>query len=204
MVKFPSSAIIAEANKVLEPYFLALGKVAHAWNLMHEELAQMFCYVARMDNSMGLSIWHALRSDKSQRDLLEHATQAAARDEDWAEDFPKAATDIKWLLSEVQKLSDKRNDAIHAPCHVALGEGEFEIQPVTFFRNPRAKKLYKKDILTEFEWYEASATALRRYAHQISAALLLHDKTAWPERPLLPTLGQEGNRTQQRPQKNEQ
>jgi hypothetical protein len=65
MAKLPTSEEVEAAEKALEPYKLALGKVAHAWNHMQEQLGRLFCMVSGLDDSMGMSIWHALKSGRN-------------------------------------------------------------------------------------------------------------------------------------------
>jgi hypothetical protein len=193
MAKLPSNEEIEAAVTALEPYQLALGKVAHAWNHMQENLGMLFCGLSGLDDTMGLGIWHALKSDRSQRDLLEAAILAASLGEDFNSDFPTAKEDIEWLLKKVNALADGRNSAIHAPIF-SLTSGEAEIRPLTIYRNPNAAKLLGKDILAEFEWYEAYFVAIRKYAAAICLALASrHPATLtslgpWPDRPLLPTV----------------
>ena len=140
-----------------------------------------------------MTIWHKLKSDRSQRDILEGAIKAAASAPDWADEHPGALDGVTYLLTETQSLSDKRNDAIHAPCHVLPGATEFEIAPISFFGNPRAQKLVRKDILSEFDWYERWADALKWHATEVRFALDSNIRT-WPEKPSRPNRGQAGSR----------
>jgi hypothetical protein len=59
-----------------------------------------------------------------------------------------------YLTNETNKLAERRNDAIHAPCNALPGFHDFDIKPISFFRNPRARALTGKDILSEFACYE--------------------------------------------------
>lgn len=189
MAKLPDTDEIDLATKAFEPYFMALGKVAHAWNHLHEELGRLFCLVTGLDNSMGMSIWHALKSDRGQRDLLSAAMAAATSDEDWTGRFPKAEDGVRWVLKETNKLANQRNDAIHAPCSVIYGDGGFEIFAFSFSGNPKAKNLRDKDILMEFLWYESSADTIKHHVREIQFALS-DPRVRWPENPLMPTQGQ--------------
>jgi len=184
---------MANIENLLDPYFLALGRVAHSWNHLHEELGKVFCALTRVDLESGMAIWHALKSDRSQRDILVGALIQKAEDEDWVERHPGAKEGLLDLISETNKLAERRNTAVHAPCNIVIAEGEFQIIPITFFRNDKAKKLVGKDILKEFRWYEQFADALREHATDCRRALDLTNGT-WPKKPLMPTLGQEGRR----------
>lgn len=187
MARLPSIEDVEAADKALQPYYSALGKVAHAWNHLHEELGKVFCAATQLDLSIGMAVWHSLKSDRSQREILEGAIIRAAQSEDWMEAHPGAVEGIQYLLKKVNQLAGYRNDAIHAPC-IVNWRGDFEITPLTFFGNDKARRLMGKDILVEFEWYEKTAGALR--SHASACRFALDAGSAWPEKPLLPTVGQ--------------
>lgn len=189
MSKLPSAEEINAITKALQSYFIALGRVAHSWNHLHEELGKVFCAVAGLDLSVGMAIWHKLRSDFSQREILQGAITAKVSDTDWDLAHPGALNGVTFLLTETQSLSDKRNDAIHAPCHVLPGATEFEITPISYFGNPRARKLIGKDILSEFDWYERWANAIKSHATEVRLAIDSGTHT-WPKKPDRPTRGQ--------------
>ncbi len=197
MARAPTKKESEVGSKALEPYLLALGKVAHSWNHMQEQLGILFCRVAGLDDIMGMAIWHALRSDRSQRDLLQAAIDATEYFSDWTLDFPKAREDISWTLKKVNALGDGRNSAIHAPV-LNFTRGVAGLRPFIFTGNPNAEKLQGKDILAEFEWYEAYFTVIMRYAIDIERALLRRrapdEPRSWPDRPLLPTVKQKSGR----------
>ncbi len=189
MVKLPAEEVDA-ITAALEPYFSLLGRVAHSWNHLHEELGKLFCSVSGLELHHGMAIWHKLKSDRSQRDILKGAISARAQEEDWIKHRPNVEEAIVDLLNEVNTLADRRNNAIHAPCSVAIhgNSKDFEIMPVTFFGNDKAKRLFGKDILEEFRWYERSANALKAYT--TSCRLAVDAQLIQPQKPLMPTRGQ--------------
>jgi hypothetical protein len=185
MVKLPTNEEIDAATAAFEPYFAALGQVAHAWNHLQEEFAELFCSVTGLGNSMGLAIWHSLRSDRAQREMVRAAIRAAAADEGWTEKFPQARQDVEWALDEANRIAERRNRAIHAPCSVAVGVEDFEIVPWAFSGNRLAKKLVGKDVLQEFKWYEESAKTLKQYIRE-AHVVLFNGRTPWPDKPQMP------------------
>ena len=187
MAKLPTTEEIDAATAAFDPYYSAVGKVVHAWNHLQDEFAELFCIVSGLNHSVGLAIWHAVQSDRGQREMLRAAVYAACADEEWAKKFPSAKEGIDWLLNEANKVADRRNDAIHAPCSVTIGTGDFEIIPFSFLGNPRAKKLHTKDILAEFSWYARSASVLKQYAVDVEAALS-STRRPWPDKPRMPIL----------------
>lgn len=184
MPLLPTKEEIEATNEILKPYFLALGRVAHSWNHLHEELGKVFCALTGLDLSIGMAIWHSLKSDRSQRDILEGALNSAACSSEWTERFPSAKKGVLYLLNEINNLADRRNNAIHAPCTII--PGDIEIVPLTFFGNERARRLHGKDILEEFTWYEKSADALK--AHATNVRFALDSGGTWPEKPQMPAL----------------
>jgi len=106
--------------------------------------------------------------------------------------------DILWLLGEVDKLEDARNDCVHsrllAPSALALVLAELAkvemppVMPDLLRENKRALKLRNKDLLTEFRWCRDQAVTLANYARLIGM-VLLGDKGSWPRKPKLPNRG---------------
>jgi len=190
MARFPTTEEVDAATAALEPYFSALGRVAHSWNHLHEELGKLFCSVSSLELHHGMTIWHKLKSDRSQRDILRGAISARQQEEDWTKNRPNVAEAIIDLLNDVNALAERRNNAIHAPCSVAIhgNSKDFEIVPVTFFGNDKAKRLFGKDILEEFRWYERSANALKMYT--TSCRLAVDAQHTSPKKPRMPTRGQ--------------
>lgn len=58
----------------LEPHALAIGRIALAWNELHEVLGQIFAQLfTKSHGDTSMSIWNALDSDRTQRKLLRAA-----------------------------------------------------------------------------------------------------------------------------------
>jgi hypothetical protein len=140
-----------------------------------------------------LAVWHALKNDAAQRDIL----QAAARDS-FGYDSPlgaKVFTEIKWINGQATKVSDARDDALHCPLWgFERGQTETPVVPVTGLGHRRAQKLLeaKRGLLAEFRWCRDAALILTDYVKDIDE-LLSRDPSplpAWPDRPALPNRGQ--------------
>jgi len=182
-----------DENKLLEPYVTALGELVVEWNAMTDDFGVLFASIMFPNEPMPqkvLSAWHSIRNDLTQRKKLRAAAEAHLTELD--DRFPKAGEDIEWLMTQADKLSKKRNDAIHAPLTFLRNDkGEpVSIVPSEFFGNLRAVSLGKKDdLLTEYKWYAATAEILKYFARQITASIQFQNR-AWPDRPQLPTRGQ--------------
>jgi len=191
-----------EMEKIARPYLMALGRVAFTWNGLQDSLAFLFWKALGISNGgVAMAIWQSVQSDKSQRDMLRAAVRKTAL---WHLNFPKATEDIEWLLAETDKLSNKRNDALHAPFGMTTQEtGEISLELWTFTLSLRAANLRGKHVLEEFDRYANTAVKLHAYSKTLFAALASPPQIAWPERPLLPTSRQtSGSQSRRFPTKN--
>jgi hypothetical protein len=178
-----------EQERQFKPLAIELGWIAYEWNRLHEALGELFADAMGADTYTALSAWHAVRSDLTQRQMLK-ATAAHRAKRSAPEDT------LLWralvnLVDEVTKLSDKRNNAIHAPLVFVtdVTGGAVEVEPLVFLGNEKAANLGNRDLLPEFQWYRKSGEVLANYANVLHYAL--NDPThQLPPKPILPTLGQ--------------
>lgn len=174
-----------ELNKAVRLYALELARLTIEWNHLHENLANLFWRSTGITNgAIPLAIWHSIRSDLAQRQVLRAAAQQMYAHNKQAKD------EIEWVLDTIDnKLSNRRNDAIHAP--IIFEGGPHETTPVipSHTMNPRALSLKGKVIMKELVWYRDMARCLRLYARELHRALKPNTLKPWPTRPLLPTLG---------------
>jgi hypothetical protein len=179
--------MVSELQKAInikfEEYLLALGKVAHSWNLLHEALAQIFATLSNSDDRVAFAIWYSTNSDRAQREMLRSTLEI--RKPELKQ--PNAYDDLKWLLDKSDGLSMDRNIAIHAPCSIAIAGHKLEMMSSFFNGHPLAAKLVGKNILAHFAWYEARSDTLLIFARKIYPSLSSGGHS-WPERPVLPTL----------------
>lgn len=145
------SARLERAKKrTFRPYGIALSYLVFNWNRLHEALSLLFIMVVNAPNSKNhlgtadravpLAIWHSMRSDSSQRDMLRAATTVAPHLTD------RQRADIKWMLQEIDKsLRGDRNSAIHAPLTFSAREiadgSEFAMNANIFSGSRHAKKI---------------------------------------------------------------
>jgi hypothetical protein len=176
-----------QIGKAFAPYALEIGQLTRAWNALHDTLGEIFTQIVSPNNAnVSRAIWYSILSDKTQRDILKAAYLA------WG--AIDAKTHPKALIKSVDNLGFKRNDAIHAPILVgkSMRTGEMFVSSDIFYGNPRAIKLHGKELLLELRWYRMSADVLKRFALSLWFCLKRSDGS-WPQRPLLPTLGQTQN-----------
>ena len=184
IVKWPSDE---ETRAAFEAYTLALGKVAHAWNYLHEKLGQLFVVISGADRNIALAIWYSTNSDRTQREMLRAAVAATSVDR-W-KTLPKAQEHLTWLLDRADELAEQRNNAIHAPCSLYIGGGEnggAEMGAAFFYGHPRARKLMGKKLLVEFDWCERYAETLSRFTKKLETAIAFAGQYPWPDLPSKP------------------
>jgi hypothetical protein len=128
-----------------------------------------------------MSIWNALKVDRSQRDIL----KAAANAQTLNGGSKELAKEIKWICDRTDTIEDLRNDALHSPLWgIVVAKKKPSIQPVSGLGHVRAAKLQGKDLLVEFNWCRATAIALRDYATKLDLAFCRNEPL--PSRPVLP------------------
>jgi hypothetical protein len=177
-----------QLDKAFAPLAMEIGKLNRASNMLHEHLGNLFARIVNNDNiNIPLAVWYSTPSDRTQREMLRAAVNAFGALN--AKKRPTAKDDIKWLLTQCDQLADRRNDALHAPLEISISRKTIEILPHYYFGNPRALKLKDKNILDQVRWYRAMAETLRDYA--LSLWFHLGQQDSWPQRPLMPTLGQD-------------
>jgi len=182
IVKWPSEGEITIA---FEAYALALGKVAFAWNFLHERLGRVFIAVCQHKPNTSLEIWYSTESDRVKQHMLKAAIAATS---EWPDFLPdRTKEDLLWLANTVMKLGDARNDAVHAPCILNTdADGTKMIAAPEFFsRHGRAKKLRGKKLLVEFDFLERWMEELSRFSEKTASALL-SERAPWPDRPSQP------------------
>ena len=166
------------------PYIRAAGEVVNAWNRLQETLKDVFAAITKMPRDMAYAIWHSSRSDSTQRDMLRAAIAATDNNEPWVVRLPTAKSDLMLLLQKAGKISEVRNDDIHAPVSLALDGGKLIIIPFYFNGNPRAKNLQNKDVVAEFGRCRDEAYILKEFAEKAERSINF-PSYAWPDKPAL-------------------
>jgi|SRR6185437_10891481 len=184
--------------QVFRPYVSALGQLALAWNDLQESLASLFWTTMSKGIPLAgdkvdfaaLFVWHAVKSDRYQKDMLRAAVQRSITD--WKRQ--KFRDDATWLLDRANELENWRNDAIHSPLFAVdrsiygLTEAAAReaVAPAWWLQNPRAINLSRRQhLLGEFRHCRDTAIVLSDFARSIDGALV-NPRRPWPDRPSLP------------------
>jgi hypothetical protein len=57
------------------PYALAIGRLNLEWTVLQEWLGKLFVMALRAHSAIALAIWHSLKNDRVQRDILRIAAK---------------------------------------------------------------------------------------------------------------------------------
>jgi hypothetical protein len=158
-----------------------LGQLTLAWNDLHETLAIVFSMVmGGGDVGQYLAIWHAIKVDRAQREIL---LAAAKVDELRGPRYPRLVPDLEWICRKADAVEDARNDALHSPLWGSQrGPGSTLVIPLTGLGHVRAQKLMAKDLLTDFHWCRDASQVLTGFARELDIAMTEFG-LAWPDRP---------------------
>ncbi len=194
------------AKVLIKPFFAEIGEAVHRWNALHENLGSLFSAIMQPKlphPRVAHAIWYELANDRVQRQVL----KSAALTKYWKEGLPqhdRIRGEVKWLISEIDSLSDKRNDLVHAPLTVKSQyriqaglsfqlESRY-VQPSDWYGHGRAKKLVAKGLVGS--QLRARYKLTSHWAHELgSFAAKLADHLngltkTWPSRPQPPNWGQ--------------
>ena len=169
----------------------------------HEKNRGMYAF-REMERLAG--IWSSSLYDRPKRSMLEALLSPLVVDDFIA--FPDFLEDIKWILSETDKIEEIRNNAVHAPLKMDLRPGvtvdhflhgkAFVVAPNVEMKNIRELRLLQKHpgqitLLKEVRWARDASALLRDFTQRIVWALT-DDEHPWPRRPSLPNRGQKKTR----------
>jgi hypothetical protein len=162
-----------------------IGQLALEWNYLHELLSFVFgmCVTGTVGGACA-AIWHSTANDRAQREMLRAvARQPGTKRDKFLEPY---RDDVLWLLKEMDALADQRNNAIHSPFMIHIGnDGQESYRPMEFLGNRRAKRLNEKpDILAEIAWCKERATVLGDFVAQMMNCMTNGGPP--PARPRLP------------------
>ncbi len=167
----------------------SVGQLVVAWARLHEHLGQLFAYlVATHSPHRGWAAWHAIYSDSQQRSCLRAVTREVYKDK-----TEPMREEIEWVLTEIGRLIDDRNSAVHVAVQFGLNKSEDGLQmiPVDDSGNPKAVPLVGKDLGAVFEAATQKISRLSLHAQALAPFLRsvpFHATTGpLPQRPPEPT-----------------
>lgn len=184
-----------DRERAFRPIALEIGRLVYEWNRLHAALGLVFWRVSgTKEMSTALAIWHSTTQDLPQRKMLSAALSGALSHH--LLPSGDAFIELEWMLGQINKLGEKRNDAIYSPLAfgIDLEKGTWEVFADWTFGHGRAQRLKDKHLLNEITWYRRCARDFANYTETIYFSLAHPKLEPWPERPVLPTLGQRSDR----------
>lgn len=184
-------ASLEEIEEAFDLYTAAVGRVAAAWNRLHDRMENLFCKIMNADSELLSAVWHSTYSDRSQRQMLEAAIKASKPLPLWGHLPDTANEDLLWLMKRSHSLSDKRDEAVHAPCwYFEETAGGIDVIVSAYSKHRRARALEGKDLLIEFDWLERYIRELILFtdsaAITIPYARAAQHGPSWPQKPRVP------------------
>jgi hypothetical protein len=168
--------------KEVKKYSRQSGTILWAWNRIHAAFAESFVEIVDPNEpDVGLALWHAIKADTGQRDMLREALPVRRGIE------TKTAEALEWLLDVADMLSPHRNDIAHTPMAMAGALSGLIFEPDPFAGDPkRVARLGRPDREAFHKALTGDLIALSFYAMTIAMALRSPGLLlSWPRRPRL-------------------
>ena len=177
-------------DTAFEPYAASIGYLIREWNHLQEKFCDLFCTIMEPATyDVSSSVWYAIQNDRLQRSIL----LAAAAKRFSSKPHAKCLKGIEWAVTKANSLGSQRDDTIHSPVSILIGD-PIEFISKYFFGHPRALNLKNKNLLTEFELYRQNAvilvhylTKLERHARALVRNVPPERQQPLPEKPQLLT-----------------
>ena len=85
-----------------------IGYVSWTWNSLHADLFVLFDLIIGTNNrEVSHAIWYSIRSDRSQRAMLQEAAKAKLKED------KECLDEINWLVEQINQISGIRNTTAH-------------------------------------------------------------------------------------------
>lgn len=163
-------------NPAFDKIALELGRVTLAWNDLHVSLSGLFSAILKIPNRLTPgAIWDAIKVDRSQREILLSLSQTNALGHRLPEE---AKADIKFLVSQVNRLQEYRNNLIHSPFRLSGSE------VIVYHGGTHARGIgiSGRDLLKECAVVYQSTMTFRNFASELEEAIQ-GLRSTWPQRP---------------------
>jgi hypothetical protein len=134
---------------------------------------------------MAYAIWQSHSSDRTQREMLKEAANAAFHQK---KRVPRILVNIRWLIDCASTLSTHRNDAVHTPVKFAPYGPEivFVIPDTTSGREQNVDRMEKQPLASIWNKVRGDMLVLATFCEAISGHLYLNGPSGpLPKRPPL-------------------
>jgi hypothetical protein len=164
-----------------------VGEITFAWTQLHSALFAIFNSLFHQDGGAAYGIWHCIRNDSAQRDMLLAAAEARLTNK------KTLLNQVRWIARCAEVLGGLRNDLAHTGIAV-----DVDLDDLTLFLRPdpgaRAASIARLTQLNDSKLWDkvvGDLRALDSYARYLSLRIRGGDKPisgSWPRRPQLQSL----------------
>ena len=182
-----SRQLPAKMRPIFRKHAQQTGQIMAASNILHSMFFCIFWTLVAKDNhALAHGLWHVLRSDKAQRDMVLVAAQTTLKKN------RRLLVQIKWAKERADDLATHRNDPVHTTMFPVDTDGRPELW-LDMFAAKKASLDRLTQTPTDHLWQRTCGdlTALYRYCGHIFLALALPDEhLTLPKRPQLQAVRQ--------------
>jgi hypothetical protein len=157
-----------------------IGEIALAWNALQHSFFVLF-YKILNDYPRAHAIWHSLKSDRAQREMLLSVAIVSDR-------LPKSLIGhLAWAVRSATKLSEFRNIVIHTPVMYLDSSGRVLTVPnAVSAKRSTVKRLRIEPIAKRWRLIRGDLIILTDFCHAIYEHIVVGGLSAsWPHRPTL-------------------
>jgi hypothetical protein len=162
------------------------GEVITACNDLHASCFDLFAILLDHPDDLSVphAVWHSVRSDSDQREMLLALAGAI-----YAHNSPEYE-EIKWLKRKAYKMASFRNDPAHTPISFTLIKvGKLRAVPNPFIaQEQRLKRLTDKPLHFNWKLIRDDMHLLARFVQYAALAVRFPGQSPWPRRPVLRSL----------------
>lgn len=177
----PLRRIEKEFQEAADEFAEPVGRTIWAWNYCHAAFLRLFTLTATPQNMLiGYAMWHTLKSDAAQRELLIAAAEVA-----FAKNY-KILRRIDWAKRAGDSLSTIRNDAAHlATAWRTLPNPKIVPDPIsTAPKRMRRVRAYE-DLQKKLTLLQGDLIALCHFLSALSTVIAFPNLYPLPRRPKL-------------------
>lgn len=174
-----------ELSDAVNEFAAPVGQVMWAWNYCHSSFGRLFSTIASPTNlRIGHALWHALQSDRAQRQLLLAAAKAAL----YAN--KPMLRQVEWAAKSADSLATIRNDAAHVATAFTTHFPQPKVVPdVLATSSKRLRRLQSHQGLQEqFQLLTGDLIALSGYVTVLSMVIASPNTIKLSRRPMLKSL----------------
>jgi len=173
----------ARIRRPVRSFSIATGELLWASNQLHTAFAVVFSVLVSKKNlAVGQSIWHAVQSDSTQRNMLAEVAKVALGNQ------KRMHALLLWAKKKADSLATIRNDAAHMSTAFRTDNDLWALVANAIGNPPsRAVRLESRpDLLRYFRSAKSDLVQLSGFVYALLFRMIVPDANhPWPRRPVL-------------------